>query len=80
MAAGGSDIWVIGADLTNLRNVTHSPASSEAKGVWSPDGSRILFESNRDGDFDLYVIYVDGTGLDQVTDDPGRDGDAAWSP
>ncbi len=30
--------------------------------TWSPDGSRILFVSDRNGAFDLYVVDVNGTG------------------
>ena len=38
--------------------------------VWSPDGARIAFFSERDGTYNLfalYVINVDGSGLQRVT-------------
>lgn len=79
-AGGTPDLWVVGSDLQDPRNLTDSPGYTDAKGAWSPDGSQILFESNRDGDVDLYVINFDGTGLTQLTDDAGYDGDATWSP
>lgn len=38
--------------------------------TWSPDGSRIAFASNRDGDSDIYVIDADGSNLRNLTSDP----------
>ncbi len=42
--------------------------------------ARIAFDSDRDGDRDIYVMQADGTGLVQLTDHPGDDGWPAWSP
>jgi len=41
-----------------------------------------MFQSDRDGDNDLYVMNVDGSGVIQLTDNPASDeGDfAGWSP
>ena len=39
-----------------------------------------MFQSNRAGNFNLFVINDDGTGLRQLTDDPGDEFDPAWSP
>ena len=36
--------------------------------------------SNRGGNWDVYIIDSDGTGLSRLTDDVGRDGLPAWSP
>ena len=48
--------------------------------AWSPDGKRIAFTSNRDGNYEIYVMNADGTGLRNVTQHPGQDNYAAWSP
>jgi Tol biopolymer transport system component len=37
--------------------------------AWSPDGSQIVFMSNRDGNFDIYVMNVDGSHVRQLTRD-----------
>lgn len=46
----------------------------------SPDGSKIAFTSNRDGNEEIYVMNVDGGRLRRVTDDPGQDEYPTWSP
>src|SRR5215472_3044095 len=47
---------------------------------WSPKGDTILFTSDRDGDFELYTIRPDGTGLRRLTNSPGNDAHSIWSP
>lgn len=46
---------------------------------WSPDGKYILFSSNLNGDYDLYIIQADGSGLTQVTNIPRNKDWAVWS-
>ena len=38
--------------------------------AWSPDGEKVVFYSNRSGNYDLWIINTDGTDLTQLTDDP----------
>lgn len=45
---------------------------------WSPDGSRILFESTRNGESCIFSIHKNGTDLQQITRQSS--GQAAWSP
>ncbi len=46
----------------------------------SPDGTQIVFLSDRDGDLELYVVNVDGTNLRQLTYNSVRDSAPVWSP
>ena len=59
------DIWVMNADGSNKRQVTHLNKASFAP-YFFPDGKRIIFSSNvadaKGRDFDLYVINVDEIG------------------
>lgn len=49
--------------------------------MWSPDGSKIAFDSNRDGDRDIYVMDADGSNVQNITDESSRDDwRPAWSP
>jgi len=73
------DIWAASLDGTGLRRLTDSPGY-DAEAVLSPDGSRIVFTSLRDGDLDLYTMAPDGSDVQRVTDQPGYDGGAFFSP
>ena len=46
----------------------------------SPDGSKVAFASDRTGDWEIYVVGTDGTGLARVTFDRGNDARPVWSP
>jgi Tol biopolymer transport system component len=48
--------------------------------AWSPDGKRIVFASNRDGNNEIYVMNADGANQQRLTQAPGRDAHPAWSP
>jgi Tol biopolymer transport system component len=48
--------------------------------VWSPDGSRVAFVSDKDGNYEIYVLRLDGSGVSNVTNHPAFDADPAWSP
>jgi len=59
--------------------LTNSPGY-DAECSFSPDGARILFVSDRDGDPDIYVMNADGGDVRQLTDAPGYDGGPFFSP
>ncbi len=66
------EIFVINADGTGLRQVTHLGHANWAP-FFHPSGKKIIFSSNyKTGTipFNLYMINVDGTGLEQITYDP----------
>lgn len=72
---GGNYAWsftpymnVYEADLdgSHLVALTEGAAYS-AECAYSPDGSRIVFASNRDGSMNLYTMGADGTDVQQVT-------------
>jgi len=50
--------------------------------VFNPDKSKIAFYSNIEGDYDIYVINSDGTGLKNITanDAGAEDFSPQWSP
>lgn len=70
-------VFVDGTDVVQL---TFEGEDNEDP-VWMPDGARIVFASNRDAHFDLYVMNADGSGVERLTNEPGTfDGYAAVSP
>jgi len=46
----------------------------------SPDGAKIAFHSNRNGDFDIWIMNPDGTSAQALTRDARSDGYPVWSP
>jgi len=74
------EIYVANADGTGVTALTHDHALDSAP-AWSPDGSRIAWESNRDGpDREIYVMNADATDVRQLTDNDLHDEGPAWSP
>ena len=53
------DIFCVDAKGGKARQLTTNPAH-DFKPLWSPDGSKIAFASNREGSFDVYVIDANG--------------------
>ena len=49
-------------------------------GDWSPDGRSIVFDSERSGDREIYVMKGDGSGVRRIAESPDRDGYPRWSP
>ena len=47
---------------------------------WSPDGSKVVFCSDRSGDIEIYTVGADGSELTRLTRTPGRDAHPNWAP
>jgi TolB protein len=86
-ANGFWQVWRANPDLRASAKLTDGPADS-GWAVWSPDGSRIAFDSDRtDPDLgdakvinDVFTVRADGTDLVKLTDSIGFAGDPGWSP
>ena len=75
-----SDIWVIDAESGAGSRFTFDPAADFAP-VWSPDGTRVVFSSNRGGEVGLYQKKVDGAGGEELLlGTSGSKHAQAWSP
>ena len=66
-------------DGTDQRKLTSNGAYN-AEATVSPDGSRIVFTSTRDGDIELYTMNTDGSDVRRITHRMGYDGGAFFSP
>ncbi len=65
------------ADGSNLKRLTRSPRLDDYP-VFSPDGRRIAFTSNRDRNFEIYVMNADGSEPRNLTRNPAIDQFPAW--
>jgi TolB protein len=72
------DIFTSGVDGSDLRRLTDTPGY-DAEATTSPDGSKIIFTSMRDGDLDLYTMDADGGNVTRITSELGYDGGAFYS-
>ncbi len=67
--AARGDVFTVPAEKGPIRNLTRTSGTHDKGAAWSPDGSRIVFISDRSGEEELYSIAQDGSGeLIQLTD------------
>jgi Tol biopolymer transport system component len=76
---GKPDIYVMNADGSDRRQLTHHRARDENPD-WSPDGTQIAFYSERPGNAEIYVMNADGTQERRVTSDPWYNQAVRWEP
>ena len=48
--------------------------------MWSPDGTKILFSSTGDGNYEIYVVNADGSAVSRLTNNSAYDLQPVWSP
>lgn len=79
---GGAYYGKIGGFAVNLATRVETPLTHTMDTPkWSPDGKKIAFTVVTTGtDADLYVINADGTGVQQLTSQPGLAEQPTWSP
>ncbi len=72
-----SDIFVMNTDGTHPVNLTNHP-KTDMQPSWSPDGSKILFTSLRDGNDDIFIMDADGSNPINLTNHPADDTNPSW--
>jgi Tol biopolymer transport system component len=79
---GHNNIYVMNADGSGVRKLTHTTTEEEYILRWSPDGQKIAFMRRRLGSQEagIYVMNADGSGQERITDDVLAFSQFTWSP
>lgn len=76
-------VWRINADGTGRTQLTHAPIPSHNDDpAWSPDGTKVLFTTDRNQRIETWMMDADGSNahfLTECSPGPGP-GDSAWQP
>ncbi len=72
-------IYKANVDGSKMQKLTNNP-QYDAEPVISSDGKKIVFGSQREGDFDVYTMDADGSNVKRLTDKVGYDGGPWFSP
>ena len=75
VTSSDGEAWVVG-DIRRLTDVSGDDWGPS----WSPDGRHIAFVSNREGNYEIYVMGSDGSNPRRLTDHPAEDRSPSWSP
>ena len=74
-----SNLWIVDASGTRVRELTHGNWSDSSP-VWSPDGTKIAFLSDRDGTTQIHVMWMDTREVAQLTHLQRTPSGLQWSP
>jgi TolB protein len=75
-----SDVWRARPDGSDAVDLTPDSKGNDGFADFSGDGGRIVFRSGRTGNFEIFMMNADGTGVRNLTNDPAYDSFPAFSP
>lgn len=74
-----SNLWIIDVEGRRLRELT--PGNwRDSSPVWSPDGKKVAFLSDRDGTTQIHVLWLDTREVAQLTHVETTPAELSWSP
>ena len=75
------NLYVINADGSGVRQLTHSTKHTDVQPAWSPDGTKIAFSrQDMQGRGGIWVVAVDGSSLVHLTGEAHQNSHPNWSP
>ena len=72
--------WVVMPSTLAATRIVRRDDWGDRQPVWSPDGRRVAFASIRDGNWEIYAVNADGSGLTRLTNNDALDWQPVWSP
>jgi Tol biopolymer transport system component len=76
----GAGLAVVAVAVFAARLLTRTQTDwKDGSPAWSPDGKRIAFYSERDGNSEIYVMNADGSAVTRLTNSKADEGYPAWS-
>jgi serine/threonine protein kinase len=76
----GSSIWVLSIEEKDPQQLPTVPGGGDFDGAWSPDGEHIAFTSIRDNRAQIYVMNIDGSGLENISVQGSPHAQPSWDP
>ncbi len=75
------DLYTVNSDGFGFEQRLTNTIWTEADPAFSPDGSKIAFASNENGNYDLWIVAADGSSAPfEVTSVAGNERSPSWSP
>jgi TolB protein len=76
---GNTEIYAMDLGTRHVSRLTNDP-SIDTSPCYSPDASRIVFNSDRGGSQQIYVMNADGSNVERISHGDGKYGTPVWSP
>ncbi len=77
---GGALIYTCNINGSNWTKLSGNHKGADLFPSWSPDGSKIVFHSDRDGYYQIYIMNADGSNPVRLISSESEDTLPAWSP
>ena len=77
----GGDVWVLEEAPRSPTRITYDAKNDNSSPIWSPDGAKIVYASQRNGKWGLYQARSDGSGAEELLlESELRKAPMTWSP
>jgi tricorn protease-like protein len=79
--SGNAELYITPTSVinSNRMRLTNNAATDDEAEI-SPDGTKVAFMSTRDGNREIYVMNINGTGVTRLTNHAADDRSPTWSP
>ena len=74
------EIYVMNADGAGQTRITNNSSDSESLPSWSPDGTHIVYSSDKETSYKIFKLNADGSGTSEKLSNNDTDRAPFWSP